>query len=150
MNHTCVIYCAPGSSRKWNNIRQALSPLGKCTQDGDDEGVIRIDALPTPEQAVLIRKAIGLSKRPAVNPEVVKANLFRPSVWPVQGHSTRPGPAHRATQEAAEWNLAAQGLIAGRLGPQSNAGWLQSKTVWTKPSDFRKAYASLLARSRGL
>jgi hypothetical protein len=39
----------------------------------------RIDALPTPEQAVLIRKAIGLSKRPAINPEVVKANLSRPA-----------------------------------------------------------------------
>ena len=98
------IYCAPGSSRKWNNIRQALSPLGKCTQAGDDEGIIRIDALPTPEQAVLIRKAIGLSKRPAVNPEVVKGNLSRPSVWPIQGQSTRerPDPAHCATQEAAE------------------------------------------------
>ena len=53
------IYCAPGSARKWDNIRRALSPLGKCTQAGDDEGIIRIDALPTPEQAVLIRKAIG-------------------------------------------------------------------------------------------
>ena len=98
------IYCAPGSSRKWNNLRRDLSPLGKCTQAGDDEGIIRIDALPTPEQAVLIRKAIGLSKRPAVNPEVVKGNLSRPSVWPIQGQSTRerPDPAHCATQEAAE------------------------------------------------
>jgi hypothetical protein len=62
------IYCAPGSSRKWNNLRRDLSHLGKCTQDGDDEGIIRIDALPTPEQAVLIRKAIGLSKRPPHQP----------------------------------------------------------------------------------
>ena len=98
------IYCAPGSGRKWNNLRRDLSHLGKCTQDGDDEGIIRIDVLPTPEQAVLIRKAIGLSKRPVVNPEVVKANLSRPSVWPVQGHSTRerPDPAPGTTQEAAE------------------------------------------------
>jgi hypothetical protein len=98
------IYCAPGSGRKWNNLRRDLSHLGKCTQDGDDEGIIRIYALPTPEQAVLIRKAIGLSKRPAINPEVVKANLSRPSVSLVQGHSTRerPNPAHYATQEAAE------------------------------------------------
>jgi hypothetical protein len=98
------IYCAPGSSRKWNNIRQALSPLGKFTQAGDAEGIIRLDRLPTAEEATAIRKALGLSKRPAVNPEVVKANLSRPSVWPVQGHSTRerPGPAHWATREAAE------------------------------------------------
>jgi hypothetical protein len=98
------IYCAPGSSRKWNNLRRDLSHLGKCTQDGDDEGIIRLDRLPTAEEATAIRKAIGLSKRPAVNPEVVKANLSRPSVWPVQGHSTRerPDPVHWATQEAAE------------------------------------------------
>src|SRR5262245_45772859 len=48
---------------------------------------------------------VGLSKRPAVNPEVVKANLSRPSVSPVQGHFTRerPDPAHYATQEAADF-----------------------------------------------
>ena len=40
------IYCAPGSGRKWNNLRRDLSHLGKCTQAGDDEGIIRIDALP--------------------------------------------------------------------------------------------------------
>jgi hypothetical protein len=28
------IYCSPGSARRWNRIRQALSPLGRCTQDG--------------------------------------------------------------------------------------------------------------------
>jgi hypothetical protein len=50
------IYCAPGSSKKWNNIRRALSPLGKCTQDGDDEGIIRIDQLPNSELAAAIRK----------------------------------------------------------------------------------------------
>ena len=60
------IYCASGSGRKWNNIRRDLQHLGKCTQNGDDEGIIRIDQLPTSEQAALIRKAIGLSKRPAV------------------------------------------------------------------------------------
>jgi hypothetical protein len=31
------IYCAPGSGRKWNNLRRDLSHLGKCTQGGDDD-----------------------------------------------------------------------------------------------------------------
>jgi hypothetical protein len=35
----------------------------RVTQDGDDEGCLRLDELPTPEQAVLIRKAIGLKRR---------------------------------------------------------------------------------------
>ncbi len=62
--HRRFIYCCPGTVGKWNRMRQALSPLGHCTQDGDAEGIIRIDTLPTPEQAALIRKAIGLAKRP--------------------------------------------------------------------------------------
>jgi hypothetical protein len=69
------IYCSPGSARKWGNIRRALSPLGRCTQDGDDEGIIRIDQLPNPEQAAAIRKAIGLTKRPAVDIDVITRNL---------------------------------------------------------------------------
>ena len=70
------IYCSPGSARKWGNIRRAISPLGSCTQNGDDEGIIRIDQLPNPEQAAVIRKAIGLAKRPAVDFEVLARNLF--------------------------------------------------------------------------
>jgi hypothetical protein len=46
-----------------------------CTQDGDDEDIIRIDQLPNPEQAAAIRKAIGLIKRPAVDTEVITRNL---------------------------------------------------------------------------
>jgi hypothetical protein len=35
----------------------------QVTQDGDDEGCLRLLDLPTLEQAVLIRKAIGLKRR---------------------------------------------------------------------------------------
>jgi hypothetical protein len=78
-------YCSPGSARKWGNIRRALSPLGGCTQDGDDEDIIRIDQLPNPEQAAAIRKAIGLIKRPAVDTEASPEIFPRPSVWPLHG-----------------------------------------------------------------
>jgi hypothetical protein len=53
------IYCAPGSTRKWNNLRRDLSHLGKCTQADDDEGIIRLDRLPTAEEATAMRKAVG-------------------------------------------------------------------------------------------
>ena len=39
----------------------------QVTQDGDDEGCLRLFDLPTPEQAVLIRKAIGLKRKRAPN-----------------------------------------------------------------------------------
>jgi len=59
-----------------DKLRQALSPLGRYAQDGDDEGIIRIDQLPNPEQAAVIRKAIGLAKRPDRAPETYQ---FQPA-----------------------------------------------------------------------
>src|SRR5262245_45379278 len=57
-----LIYCAPGSARKWNNLKSRLS-FRMVTQDGDDEGCFRLLELPTPEQAIQIRRALGLRKR---------------------------------------------------------------------------------------
>jgi hypothetical protein len=57
-----LLYGAPGTPRKWNNVKRLLS-FCHLTQDGDDEGCLRLLDLPTPEQAVLIRKAIGLKRR---------------------------------------------------------------------------------------
>ena len=57
-----LIHCAVSSPRKWTNVKKRLS-FCQLTQDGDDEGCLRLFDLPTPEQAVLIRKAIGLKRR---------------------------------------------------------------------------------------
>ena len=57
-----LIYCAPESIRKWTYLKKQLS-FCRVTQDGDDEGCLRLFELPTPEQAVLIRKMIGLKQR---------------------------------------------------------------------------------------
>ena len=48
--------------RTWTYLKNQLS-FCRVTQDGDDEGCLRLFDLPTPEQAVLIRKAIGLKRR---------------------------------------------------------------------------------------
>jgi hypothetical protein len=57
-----VIYCAVGTARKWTKLKSRLS-FCEVTQDGDDEGCLRLMDLPTPEQAILIRKALGLSQK---------------------------------------------------------------------------------------
>ena len=57
-----LLVVGPGTSRKWNNVKRQLS-FCRVTQDGDDEGCLRLFELPTPEQAILIRKAIGLKQR---------------------------------------------------------------------------------------
>jgi hypothetical protein len=58
--------CDAGSSRKWAAIKRRLS-FCKVTQDGDTEGCLRLFDLPTPEQAVAIRKALGLRRKRAAN-----------------------------------------------------------------------------------
>ena len=48
--------------RRWNNVKARL-PFCRVTQDGDDEGCLGLDRLPTPAEAALIREAIGIRKR---------------------------------------------------------------------------------------
>ena len=56
----------PGTARKWNNLKRHLS-FCRVTQDGDDEACLRLFELPTPEQAVAIRKALGLRRKRMVD-----------------------------------------------------------------------------------
>jgi len=55
------VYLQPGSRRKWEAAKRILAFL-IVTQDGDDEGVLKIAGTPTPEQAGLLRKHLGLRK----------------------------------------------------------------------------------------
>ena len=50
------------SLRRWTNIKRRLA-FCRITQDGDDEGCLRLDRLPTSAEAVLIREALGIRKR---------------------------------------------------------------------------------------
>jgi hypothetical protein len=45
------------SSRRWNSVKKRLS-FCRITQDGDDEGCLHLDRLPTRAEADLIRDAI--------------------------------------------------------------------------------------------
>jgi hypothetical protein len=61
-----LLVCGAESSRAWAAIKGRL-PFCKVTQDGDSEGCLRLFDLPTPEQAVAIRKALGLRRKRAAN-----------------------------------------------------------------------------------
>jgi hypothetical protein len=50
------------SPRRWTSIKRRLE-FCRITQDGDDEGCLHLDRLPTPAQAGLIRQALGIRKR---------------------------------------------------------------------------------------
>jgi hypothetical protein len=51
-----------GSPRRWNNIKRMLG-FAALVQDGDDEGIFRLDRLPTADEAELIRDSIGIRRR---------------------------------------------------------------------------------------
>ena len=53
---------AEGSARAWVSAKHKLAVL-TVTQDGDSEGVFRLDRLPTADEAVLIREVLGIRKR---------------------------------------------------------------------------------------
>ena len=48
--------------RRWTSIKRRLA-FCRITQDGDEEGCLHLDQLPTPVQAGLIRQALGIRKR---------------------------------------------------------------------------------------
>ena len=51
------------SSRRWTNVKARLSGFCILTQDGHDEGCLHLDRLPTPDEATIIRDALGIRKR---------------------------------------------------------------------------------------
>jgi hypothetical protein len=61
-----LLFCNAGTARKWSAIKRRLA-FCKATQDGDIEGCLRLFGLPTPEQAIAIRKALGLKRKRAAN-----------------------------------------------------------------------------------
>jgi len=81
-----------GSPRRWGFIKKRLA-FCHLTQDGDDEGCLRLDRLPTPIEAERVREAIGIRKRRHLSPEALAAarlNLERSSAA-IKGGFRPPG-----------------------------------------------------------
>ena len=72
-----LLYVHTGESpRRWTNVKHRLE-FCRVSQDGDDEGVLHLDRLPTPGEAELIRDAVGVRRRRHLSPaqQVRLANL---------------------------------------------------------------------------
>jgi len=68
-----LLYVRCSSKGQWSRNRRALTAFGRCTQDGDDEGIVMFDHLPTPDEAKLIRRIAGIRKRQPINAGAFKA-----------------------------------------------------------------------------
>jgi hypothetical protein len=71
-DHPGYLLYVTGTVQRWKKAKRLLP--GTVTQDGDDEGIVRLDRLPTPAEAESIRDLIGIRKRRVVA-ESVRANL---------------------------------------------------------------------------
>jgi hypothetical protein len=59
---TWVVFVGCRSAQHWTWTKKKLS-FCSVTQDGDNEGCLRLHQLPTPEQASVIRDVLGIRKR---------------------------------------------------------------------------------------
>ena len=60
MEFALYVYLQPGSKRRWEKAKHALGLT--VTQDSDDEGVLRMDDLPSEPLAETLRRLLGLRK----------------------------------------------------------------------------------------
>jgi hypothetical protein len=58
-----------GAMQRWKKSKRVLP--GTVTQDGDDEGIIRLDRLPSLAEAEAIRDLIGIRKRRHMTPKAL-------------------------------------------------------------------------------
>jgi hypothetical protein len=54
------VYAACRSPRHWTFVKRSLAGFCTVTQDGDDEGFLRLDRMPTTDEAATLRDVIGL------------------------------------------------------------------------------------------
>jgi hypothetical protein len=63
------IYIGCESVREWSYAKKALAPFTDPTNDGDEEGMLFLDHLPSPNEAEIIRRYVGIAKKREVSPE---------------------------------------------------------------------------------
>jgi hypothetical protein len=75
-----LLFAGCHSVRRWTATKRCLS-FCEVTQDGDDEGCLRLGGLPTPERAEAIREALGIRKRREHSPVTVERLQERGKRW---------------------------------------------------------------------
>lgn len=111
---TWLVYVVGRSTRHWTAIKRRLAFM-TVTQDGDDEGCFRLEALPTPGQSVLIRDALMLRKRRALT-DASRAALIAAGVkgrFRAQEVALAPGLVPDPTPVPSDEKSAAKAPING-------------------------------------
>ena len=67
-----LFYVVAESGTAWTYAKRALK-FAEVTQDGDEEGFLRLDRLPTAEEAKVIRRYLGIPKKAELSEETKAA-----------------------------------------------------------------------------
>lgn len=67
-----LLCVSPGSAMAWSYVKKAFAPFAMVINDGDDEGVFRMDRLPSADEAVTIRQYLKIRKRVEYSPETLE------------------------------------------------------------------------------
>ena len=95
-----VVHVVCHSVRHWTATKARLS-FCELLQDGDDEGCLRLIALPTPDQAIIIRDAIGLRKRAELSPgELERRRAVGKQLAQAQGTASSVSPLPTPIQQS--------------------------------------------------
>jgi hypothetical protein len=70
------VYLPSGTARRWEAAKRVLSFM-TVTQDGDEEGILKMRGAPTAEQAVILRKLLGSRYAPPLTEEERAARIRR-------------------------------------------------------------------------
>lgn len=79
----CV--CTGELVRRWTGVKSRLR-FCRVTQDGDDEGCLHLDRLPTRTEASAIREALGIRQRTHFSAETIaslRSRFIRPEKRPL-------------------------------------------------------------------
>ena len=76
----------------WNIAKREFGAFCRVTQDGDTEGVLHMPALPTPEQAALLRLRLEIHKIKELSAETIEAIKARTAAYRFNPRSTAPAP----------------------------------------------------------
>jgi len=103
-----LVYVLCRSRQHWTFTRRRL-PFMTVTQDGDEEGCLRLFRLPTSHEAVVIREVMGLRKQVAYAPDALerkRASMAKAGL--ARGKASASSP-DLATPDAFDGDLPPEG-----------------------------------------
>jgi len=103
-----LVYVRCRSSQHWTFTKRRLAFM-TVTQDGDEEGCLRLFHLPSPQEAVVIRDVIGLRKRVDFAPAALerkRASMAKAGLAREAASASVPGVV---TPDAVDGDFAPEG-----------------------------------------